>query len=727
MRGGRKGSSDAADRPSDETPATEGASPAADPVSDVPASDVSASDVSASDVLASDAPTSDVPASDGAEAVSPTDEHRSAEADEPVVAQDQSTQVSAPAAAVAADAPVTAAPVATAPARSRRRFGSTRVVPTPPPSPPTDDVEPAGAQAAAGSAPDTVEETGSAQPVEQPTAQDQVPVEAAGDAVPPSDVEPTSEQPAIAEPAAADLSPATESEPETATREESSAEESTLGAPAVDAPAESVGQRSVAAPAAEVADGEVPAESVEEPMLAPGAEDADGEVRPESVAEPAAVDADGEVPAESVGEPAVDEPATDVADAEAPAERAEVPPAEADPVEPEGAAADAEQSDLAASTADHDVTADHAGAVETGVDSNNATVAGVTAAEAGTVDRTPTNDRTPTTDRTPPVDPTPVAAANGPFPAGSNPAKEQHRRSTTWIAGAAAVAVVVVLVVVLAIVLGNSSGHKADKPAVKPPSTSLLASTSIASATGPATTTPSPVQTPSTGPAVPAQTALSRWALANLSKKTVIAADAVSGQTLKSAGFTSVVSDNATDVDFHAVAFLIRNRNLGDPSPFRTKLAAASSPIALFGTGAQEITVSQVYPDLGSGLSAALAHDRALRKDAGSQLVENPNLKFSPTAKRTVQAGGLDMRAAAVLVLLAKTSPVYVIDIVADPAEARASRPSRTIVISTGNLNMVQQTLSSVGLDYHPARVQVIDQNAIQMQWIPAIVPVAGG
>lgn len=40
---------------------------------------------------------------------------------------------------------------------------------------------------------------------------------------------------------------------------------------------------------------------------------------------------------------------------------------------------------------------------------------------------------------------------------------------------------------------------------------------------------------------------------------------------------------------------------------------------------------------------------------------------------------------------------------------------------------MVQQTLSSVGLDYRPAHVQVIDQNAVQMQWIPAIVPVAGG
>ena len=317
-----------------------------------------------------------------------------------------------------------------------------------------------------------------------------------------------------------------------------------------------------------------------------------------------------------------------------------------------------------------------------------------------------------------------IAASGAQFTPEADPPQEQRRRSTTVLAGAVAVAAVVVLVVLLAVFLGHSNSHKA---ASRPTSTAAITSAPLStSATGP-TTTPSPVKSPSTGPEVPAQTALGRWATANLSKKTIIAADSGSAKTLTSAGFTNVVSENATNVDWHSVAFLVRNRNLGHPSPLRTELANASSPLALFGTGSQEITVSQVYPDLGSGLSTALVHDRSLRKQAGSQLVQNPSITFSPSAKKTAEAGGLDMRAAAVLVLLAKSTSVYVIDIVDDPAEARASRPSRTIVISAGNLNMVQQTLSSIGLDYRPAHVQVIDQNAVQMQWIPAIVPVAGG
>ena len=48
-------------------------------------------------------------------------------------------------------------------------------------------------------------------------------------------------------------------------------------------------------------------------------------------------------------------------------------------------------------------------------------------------------------------------------------------------------------------------------------------------------------------------------------------------------------------------------------------------------------------------------------------------------------------------------------------------------MVSTGDMNMLQQTLSASALSYKPINVTVIDHDAVRLQWIPAIVPVAGG
>ena len=288
-------------------------------------------------------------------------------------------------------------------------------------------------------------------------------------------------------------------------------------------------------------------------------------------------------------------------------------------------------------------------------------------------------------------------------------------------------AVVLAVVIALGIYLNSRSSKNHDSSRTGNAGAATTASSPSTDTTpaGPSTPT-SPART-SDGSAVPAQTSLGRWARTNLSTKTVIAADAAAAKTLKGAGFTGVVSVDSTTVDWRTVAFLIRNRNVGHPSALRTKLAAASAPLAYFGTGSNEVTVSQVYPDLGSDLPAALAHNATLGAQAAVEIRQNPNIRFSKAALQSLRTDGLDLRPASVLVMLAKSSAVYVVDIVNDPAEKRAGRPSRTIVISTGDLNMVQQTLSNTGLEYRPAKVVVIDQNAIELQWIPAIVAVAGG
>ena len=134
-----------------------------------------------------------------------------------------------------------------------------------------------------------------------------------------------------------------------------------------------------------------------------------------------------------------------------------------------------------------------------------------------------------------------------------------------------------------------------------------------------------------------------------------------------------------------------------------------------------------MQPELGSALAARIRADRDARLQAGAELAQNPMIRFSASAKKAVHAGQLDIRPASFLVQLARTTPVYVLDIVCNSSETRAGRPCRTIIVSTGDMNMLQQTLSTSALSYKPISVREIDHDAVRLQWIPAIVSIAGG
>lgn len=305
-----------------------------------------------------------------------------------------------------------------------------------------------------------------------------------------------------------------------------------------------------------------------------------------------------------------------------------------------------------------------------------------------------------------------------------------HRR-TTMLAGFAAVAAVVAVLVVLALFFARPSDHKSANANARTTSTGSAAQASNTTSSSPPsatdTSSPSSSSSASSTRSLPAQTQLGRWAKANLSPAAIIVADARAAKTLRGAGFGNVIRDTSTSTDWRTVSYLIRTRVGAHPSAFRSQLAAAAAPLALFGHGTSEITVSEVHPDLGTGLAAKVEADQLIRRQAGSELVQNPSITFSANAKATVRAGQLDIRAASFLVQLARTTRVYVIDVSCDASESRAGRPCRTIVVSTGDMNMLQQTLSAAALTYKPISVQTIDHDAVRLQWIPAIVSIAGG
>ena len=308
---------------------------------------------------------------------------------------------------------------------------------------------------------------------------------------------------------------------------------------------------------------------------------------------------------------------------------------------------------------------------------------------------------------------------------------DRPHRGTTALAGIAAIAAVIAVVVALAMFLGRSSGHKSSGAAPTTPApvsaSSVSNASSASSASTPSSATTTSPSTSSGAAGLPVQTQLSQWAKANLSTAAIIAADAEAAPTLRAAGFAHVVPDTSTSTDWRTVAYLVRNAGRAKTSTFGTELAAASAPVALFGNGASGVTVSEVEPQLGSTLAARIKADRSTRRLAGTELVKNSMLRFSASAKKVVAAGQLDLRPASFLVQLARTSPVYVIDVVCNASEIRAGRACRTIVVSTGDMNMLAQTLTASALEYKPTTVRTIDHDAVQLQWIPAVVSIAGG
>jgi hypothetical protein len=86
----------------------------------------------------------------------------------------------------------------------------------------------------------------------------------------------------------------------------------------------------------------------------------------------------------------------------------------------------------------------------------------------------------------------------------------------------------------------------------------------------------------------------------------------------------------------------------------------APGVIASFGTGAGRIDVRAIAPDGTAAYQAALAADRRSRISAGSQLLRNPRIVTSATAREALSAGDVDSRLLLVLAALAVQQPVRI-------------------------------------------------------------------
>jgi hypothetical protein len=239
------------------------------------------------------------------------------------------------------------------------------------------------------------------------------------------------------------------------------------------------------------------------------------------------------------------------------------------------------------------------------------------------------------------------------------------------------VADVAIAAIAIALVSHHSSNAPRSAPAATLSAPSLPASTPSLALTGPAA-----------------------WMSRELPHTAgVLAMDPVKSQ-LSRAGFGKVVG--TAGLAPGQVQYLVSNTALradAKRNAVIAQLLAYSAPIATFGTGADQIVVRQTTST--SDATRIAHHAGGVRQRASQerQLLENRALHFNAGGARILRAGGLDLRAASVLALVADTTPLQV-QIVVDPAERAAGVPARRVLIQSSALEKVHAVLAALPASY---------------------------
>lgn len=139
--------------------------------------------------------------------------------------------------------------------------------------------------------------------------------------------------------------------------------------------------------------------------------------------------------------------------------------------------------------------------------------------------------------------------------------------------------------------------------------------------------------------------------------------------------------DGWTDYDY--VVSTNSLRTFPDGFPIVAQAMANSTPVAVFGSGDQQVQVLRVDPAGEAAAQAALQAQQAARQAAGAQLAQNPQLDLAGPARDLVSGGRLDGRAMSTLsVAAAAVGPLTVSDVPPVPGEDDTVLPRRQVLIT---------------------------------------------
>ena len=206
------------------------------------------------------------------------------------------------------------------------------------------------------------------------------------------------------------------------------------------------------------------------------------------------------------------------------------------------------------------------------------------------------------------------------------------------------------------------------------------------------------------------------WVAAQVSRSAVVACDQAMCQVLKAHGLRA----GHLDVLRPGAASPLRSQVIVATAAVRQefgrRLSAVYAPavIASFGSGAARTDVRIIAPRGPAAYLAALKADLAARKASGAQLLQNPRILFSATARKQIAAGRVDPRLLIVIVTMAAQRPVSVMRFSDSGPGAGASSPLRAAEIAatagTDRSTFVQPMialLQAQSAPYLPARASV--------------------
>jgi hypothetical protein len=173
---------------------------------------------------------------------------------------------------------------------------------------------------------------------------------------------------------------------------------------------------------------------------------------------------------------------------------------------------------------------------------------------------------------------------------------------------------------------------------------------------------PDPGSTAALGVSAAVRSTAASWIAGQVASSAVIACDPAMCAALQADGIAAtrlVVLGTATadplGSDLVVATAAVRNE-------FGARLESVYAPalVASFGSGAEKIDIRAVAPDGAAAYESSLAADRRSRVSAGSQLLHNPRISVSASARAALSAGDVDPRLLLMLAALAAGQPVAV-------------------------------------------------------------------
>ncbi len=196
----------------------------------------------------------------------------------------------------------------------------------------------------------------------------------------------------------------------------------------------------------------------------------------------------------------------------------------------------------------------------------------------------------------------------------------------------------------------------------------------------------------------------------------VLATGVMRGQLVR-AGFGKVLAtEGVTPAQVQYVVANAELRSAADTNAVLAQLLAYSAPIAAFGSGSDQVVVRQTTSTPQATRTAHHAAGVRQRAAQERQLLENKRLHFNPEGAGVLRSGGLDLRAASVLALLADAAPVQV-QVVVDPAESAAGVPARQLLIRSSAPEEAHGVLAALPAAYRLAGDQQQSNGLERLIW----------